>query len=374
MIYLDNAATTKIDDKVLKEMMPYLKESYGNASSNHYLGRKARTAIEKSRKTIANYISARPDEIIFTSGGTESNNLALKGVAFVYGKGHIITTKIEHESVLEACKWLEKEGWRITYLNVNKEGFIDTNELESNISNDTKLVSVIHGNNEIGTIQDISKIGEICKKHKILFHIDACQSFGKVRLDIRKINVDLISLNAHKIYGPKGVGVLFVKKGIRIDTLFHGGGHEFDKRSGTENVSCIVGFGKAVEILNKKNITRMEKLNDRLISGLLKIDGTRLNGPRKERLCNNTNIGFKGINADILESSLDAKGICVSSGSACASRRMKSSHVLKALPGNDNFNSSIRFSLSKYTTQREIDETIKIAGNVVKTMRSINIK
>jgi len=320
-IYLDNAATTVVDEKVLKAMSPYFNKKFGNASSLHFLGQEAKRALESSRKIIAKSINASPEEIIFTSGGTEANNLAIKGVAFANkNKGkHIITTKIEHDCVLNSCKWLEKQGFEVTYLNVDKEGFVNLNELEKAIRKDTVLVSIIHGNNEIGTIQDLEKIGEICRKNNVYFHTDACQSYTKVKIDVKKQNLDLVTLNAHKIHGPKGVGALFVKKSTKIEVWQHGGGHEFNLRSGTENIPGIVGFAKASKLINSKDISKMERLKDKLISGILeKIPGTRLNGPanKKKRLCNNINFSFSGVEGEAIGTYLDSYGICSSSGSA----------------------------------------------------------
>ena len=254
-VYLDNAATTPLDERVLKKMLPYFKEKCGNASSLHQEGQEARFAIEKAREIIARSINAKPKEIIFTSGGTESNNLIIKGLAYSYPeKKHIITSKIEHECVLNACKWMESRGYKITYLDVDSEGFINLEQLEKEIKKDTLLVSIIHGNNEIGTIQDLKEIGKICKEKNVFFHTDACQSYTKTFLDVKKQNLDSVTLNAHKIHGPKGVGALYLKEGIKITPLQHGGGHERNRRSGTENVPGIVGFGEAVKISNKKDI------------------------------------------------------------------------------------------------------------------------
>ncbi len=261
-IYFDNAATTRVDDEVLKTMIPYFNVNYGNASSTHFIGQEARNAMEKSRSIIAREIGAKANEIVFTSGGTEANNLAIKGLFFSNypEKNHIITTRIDHDCVLNTCKWLETRGAKVTYLDVDAEGFIDLNELENAITNKTILVSVIHGNNEIGTIQDLEAIGKICRKKGTLLHTDACQSFTKVSIDVRKQNIDLVTLNAHKIHGPKGVGALYIREGIQITPLLHGGGHERKIRSGTENVSGIVGFGKAVEVAKKKDIERMNEM------------------------------------------------------------------------------------------------------------------
>ena len=378
IIYLDNAATTKVDDEVLKTMLPYFTEHYGNASSVHFVGQKAKEALENSRKIIAKSIGAKTNEIIFTSGGTEANNLALKGLFFWNkenntGKNHIITTRIEHDCVLNSCKWLEKQGAEITFLDVDAEGFIDLNELENAITNKTILVSIIHGNNEIGTIQDLEAIGKICKKKNVLLHSDACQSYTKVPIDVDKQNLSLLTLNSHKIHGPKGVGALYIRDGIKIVPLFHGGGHERKIRSGTENVSGIVGFAKSVEIANKKNVEKMTKLRDKLIDGILKIQNTKLNGSRTKRLCNNVNITFNNIEGESIGGYLENEGICTSTGSACASHSLETSHVLKSIGLTPlQANSSIRMSISKYTTEEEIDFVLSVLPKIVEKLRRMS--
>lgn len=374
-IYFDNAATTRIDDEVLKTMLPYFTEKYGNASSTHFMGQEAKATMERSRNTIARAIGAKPQEIVFTSGGTEANNLAIKGLFFSNypEKNHIITTRIDHDCILNTCKWLETRGAKVTYLDVDAEGFIDLNGLENSITNKTILVSVIHGNNEIGTIQDLEAIGKICKKKGTLFHTDACQSFTKVPIDVRKQNIDLVTLNAHKIHGPKGVGALYIKDRISITPILHGGGHERKKRSGTENVSGIVGFAKAVEVAKKKDIEKMTELRDRLIDEILKIQNTRLNGPREKRLCNNINISFNNIEGESIGGYLENFGIATSTGSACASHSLETSHVLKAigLPPLQA-NSSMRISISKYTTEEEIDYLLKVLPKIVGKLRRMS--
>ncbi len=381
-IYFDNAATTKVDDEVLKEMTKYFKKEYGNASSLHLKGRTAKEAIEKSRELIAKSINAEKEEIIFTSGGTESNNLALKGLFFSNypEKNHIIISKIEHDCVLNTCKWLETQGAKITYLDVDKEGFVNLNQLENSINEKTLVVSIIHGNNEIGTIQDLEKIGEICKKKNVYFHTDACQSYTKTLIDVKKQNLDLLTLNAHKIHGPKGVGALYIKKGILLTPIMHGGGHEKRIRSGTENVPGIVGFGKAVEISNTSNhnegLKKMRELQEYLIKELLKIPNTRINGPINnldKRLCNNINISFKNIEGESIMMLLSEKGICVSTGSACSSHSLKTSHVLKALNLIPlEANGTIRISLSKYNTKEEADYFLKNIKTIVKRLRRMS--
>lgn len=378
IIYLDNAATTKVDDEVMKTMIPYFTEKYGNASSVHFVGQEAKEGLEKSRKIIAKSIGAKTSEIIFTSGGTEANNFTLKGLFFWNkenntGKNHIITTKIEHDCVLNSCKWLEKQGAEITFLDVNSEGFIDLKELENAITDKTIVVSVIHGNNEIGTIQDLEAIGKICRKKKVLFHTDACQSYTKTLLDVDKQNLDLVTLNAHKIHGPKGVGALYIRDGVKIVPLFHGGGHERKLRSGTENVSGIVGFAKAVEIANKKNVEKMTKLRDKIIDGILKIPNTKLNGPRIKRLCNNVNVSFNNVEGESVGGYLENEGICTSTGSACASHSLETSHVLRALGLTPlQANSTIRISISKYTTEEEVDFVLSVLPKIVEKLRRMS--
>lgn len=375
-IYFDNAATTKVDEKVLKEMIPYFSEKFGNASSVHGFGREAKTALEKSRKIIAKAIGAKVNEIYFTSGGTESNNWALKGLYFENkdkGKNHIITTKIEHDCILNSCKWLETQGAEITYLDVNSDGFIDLDELKNSITPQTIVVSVIHGNNEIGVIQDLEAIGKICREKNVLFHTDACQSFTKTELDVGKMNLDLVTLNSHKIHGPKGVGALYVREGIKITPLMHGGGHERKKRSGTENISGIVGFAKAVDIANKKDVKKMTELRDKLIDGILKIENVKLNGPRENRLCNNVNVSFSNIEGEAVGGYLEQKGILTSTGSACASNTLEQSHVLKAIGRTPiEINSSIRISISKFTTDDEVDYFLKVLPDIVKKLRRLS--
>jgi cysteine desulfurase len=376
-IYLDNAATTRTDPKVVKSMIPYFIKDYGNASSLHKLGINAKMALESARKTIAKSINAKPEEIIFTSGATESNNLALKGIAFSKKKGHIITTKIEHDCILNTCKWLKTLGFKITYLNVDKEGFINLKELEDAIkkNKDTILISIIHANNEIGTIQDLEAIGKICFKHNIPFHTDAAQSYTKTLIDVKKQNLSLVSLNSHKIHGPKGVGALYIKKGVKIVPLAHGGGHEQNLRSGTENIPGIIGFAKAVKLSSKKYIKHMAKLRDYLIKEVLKkIPDVKLNGSTEnKRLCNNINFSFKYIEGEAIGALLDAKGISSSTGSACSSKSLEPSHVLLALGLTpEQAHGSLRLSLSRYTTKQEIDYTIKSLISEVKKLRRIS--
>ncbi|MFC1728450.1 cysteine desulfurase family protein [Nanoarchaeota archaeon] len=375
-IYLDNAATTKMDESVVKAMSPYFTDKFGNPSSSHWLGQEAKRDLEEARDVIAKAIGADRKEIVFTSGGTESNNFTIKGIAFENkGKGnHIITTKIEHDCVLNACKWLETQGFNITYLDVDSEGFISSEDLEKAITPKTILVSIIHGNNEIGTIQDLKALGDVCKKHNVLFHTDACQSFTKTELNVKKQNLDLITLNAHKIHGPKGVGVLYVKKGTKISPLSHGGGQEFGLRSGTENVPGAVGFAKSVKNSNSKDVKKMTELRDRLIKAVLEIPDTRLNGSKgEERLCNNCNFSFKYIEGEAIGSFLDGAGIQSSTGSACSSKSLEPSHVLIALGlKEEDAHGSLRLSLSKHTTEQEIDYVIEKLKKTVERLRKIS--
>jgi len=376
LVYLDNAATTAIDAEVEKFMQKCQLGLYGNASSIHKKGREAKEELEKARKVIAKSIGAKEKEIIFTSGGTEANSFAVKGVAFANkGKGRrIITTKIEHECVLNSCRWLEEQGWKVTYLGVDGKGFVSGKELEKAIRKDTVLVSIIHGNNEIGVIQDLKELHEICKRHDVLFHTDACQSYTKAELKAEW--ADLITLNAHKIHGPKGVGALYIKERVKISPWQHGGGHERGMRSGTENLAGIAGFAKAVELAvdDKEGKKRMAKLRDCLISELLKIPRTTLNGPRGERrLCNNANVSFAGVEGEGIVAALDAKGVCASTGSACASRSLEPSHVLIALENNpERAHGSVRFTLSRYSTKEEVKYAAKCAGEVVEKLRKIS--
>ena len=377
IIYLDNGATTRVDEEVVKAMLPYFSKEYGNASSTHTLGREAKNALENSRKIIANSINASREEIFFTSGGTESNNLAIKGIAFANKQrgNHIITTKIEHKCVLNACKWLEENGFKITYLNVDSKGFIDLKELEKSITEKTILISVIHGNNEIGTIQDLESIGKICARHKVYFHTDACQSHTKTELDAKKFNLSLVTLNSHKIHGPKGVGALYIRKGVNILPWQHGGGQESGIRSGTENVAGIVGFAKAVQLANdKKHRKHMEKLRDKLIENILKISGVKLNGASgNRRLCNNANFSFKGVEGEAIGGYLDQKGICSSTGSACSERNLAPSYVLTAIGlTHQEANGSLRLTLSRFTTDEEIEYALKVLPGIISKLRLIS--
>ena len=375
-VYLDNAATTKVDKEVLKAMAPYFDEFYGNASSMHVKGQEAKKAVEKARETIARAINAKPEEIYFTSGGTESNNWALKGAFFENfpKKNHIVTVKTEHDCILNTAKWLEGKGAKVTYLDVDKEGFINIEKLKKAITPKTFLVSVMQANNEIGTIQNLEEIGNICRERKILFHTDAAQSFTKIPLDVKRMNLDLVTINAHKVYGPKGVGALFIREGVKITPLLHGGGHERGQRSGTENVPGIIGFGKAIEISGKTDYKKMSVLRDKLIKCIIeKIPDSKLNGPvGDKRLPNNVNITFKGCEGEALGGYLENKNIYVSTGSACMSNTNAQSHVLAAIGlSREDQESSIRFTLGKETTEKNIDYVMKVLPEIVEKMRVV---
>lgn len=372
--YLDNGATTMVDAKVLKAMMPYFSEIYGNASSVHTFGQEAKQAVNEAREAIAKKLNAKFDEIIFTSGGTESDNMAIKGAAFAHkDKGnHIITTKIEHPAVGNTCKYLETQGFTVTYLSVDKEGFISIEALEKAMTDKTILVSVIYGNNEIGTIQHITEIGALCKKKGVLFHTDAVQSFTKVPIDVQKQNIDLVSISAHKIHGPKGIGALYVRQGVKLVPVAHGGGHEFKKRAGTENVPGMVGFAEAVKLAGESEAKKMAKLRDYFIDRILReIDNTKLNGARGEdRLCNNINIAFANIEGEAIGAYLDINGIATSTGSACSSHTLEPSHVLMAigLPP-DLANGTLRMTISRFTTKEELDYTLDVLKKHVEKLR-----
>lgn len=376
-VYLDNGATTVVDPGVVKEMLPFFTDRYGNPSSTHQKGQEANRYLAEAREAVAKKLNASYDEMIFTSGGTESDNLAIKGVARANKDrgNHLITTKIEHPAVLNTFRDLEKEGFVTTHLGVDKEGFVLLDELRKAITPKTILVSVIHGNNEIGTIQDLDAIGRICREKGVLFHTDAVQSFTKVPIDVKKTPVDLISVSSHKIHGPKGVGALYVRRGVKIESIQHGGGHEFRLRAGTENVSGIMGFAKAVRLSSDSEAKKIAKLRDRFISGIEKeIQNVKLNGPRGDgRLCNNVNIAFANIEGEALGSYLDVSGICTSTGSACSSHSLEPSHVLLAIGLDKGLaNSTIRMTLSRFTTGQEVDYTIGVLKKYAEKLRKIS--
>jgi cysteine desulfurase len=372
-IYLDNAATSMIDPKVSEAMLLCQGMKAMNASSAHKLGVVAATAIEKARAVIAREISADPREIIFTSGGTESNNLALKGTAFANkGRGnHIIVSQIEHMSVMATAQWLETQGFQVTYLPVDREGFVSPKDVQKAIKRETILVSVIHANNEIGTIEPIEEIGAICRSKNIYFHSDACQSFTKTEIHVKSQNLDLVSLNAHKLHGPKGVGALYVRSSVKLEPLLHGGGQEGGVRSGTYNVEGIVGFGKAVEIGKEVDIKKMTELRDHFIQKIQSsIEKSDLNGPKVKRLCNNINLRFRSVNGQSLTRELSEKSIYVSAGSACLSTKVTPSHVLLAIGLEpERAQEAIRISLSRWTTLEEVDLAAQSLSDIIRRNR-----
>ena len=370
-IYLDNAATTQVDERVVLSMLPYHSEEYGNASSLHSYGTHAKEILDRSRRKLASFIGAEPDEIVFTSGGTESNNLALKGIAFANrSKGnHIIVSTVEHDCVLNVCKWLETQGFYITYLPVDNTGVVDVNELKKFINPKTILVSVMHANNEMGTLEPIKEIGQICKSYNVPFHSDACQSFGKISIDVNESGLSLLSLNSHKIYGPKGVGVLYVRKGLNIVPLLHGGGQEGGLRSTTENLPGIVGFANAAELCIegiKTESNRLLGLREKLTDFLFEtFENVYINGVQENKLPGLINFSFHGLEGETIRLLLllDEKGIAVSAGSACSSndKTNNASHVLQAI-GLNQFEArgGIRVSFGRYSTEEDL-ERFKIA-------------
>ncbi len=369
-IYLDNAATTKTRKEVVEEMKPYFSEIYGNPSSSNNIGKKAKEAVENARERIAKILDCHAPEIIFTSSGTESNNLAIQGVAKSFKKGHIITTKVEHHSVLHACEYLEKQGFEVTYLAVDQYGMASAEQVKKAIKENTILVTIIYANNEIGTINPIKEISKICKEKKVLFHTDACQAGCSLEINAKELGVDFMTLNGSKIYGPKGTGILYVKQGTKIQPIIYGGEQEFGLRSGTENVPGIIGFAKALELCQKEKDSetkRLTKLRDKLIKELLEMKNTILNGHPEQRLPNNVNISFKGIEAQALLLYLDDEGIYASTGSACTSTNLEASHVIKAIGRlNSLALGTLRFSLGRENTEEEIDFAIKKIKEIIK--------
>ena len=378
-IYLDNNATTKTDEEVVKAMMPYLSENYGNPSSIYKIGRETRKAVEESREKVAQILNCNPSEIYFTSGGSESDNTAIRGIAYSYIKkgNHIITSKIEHPAVLETCKQLEKEGFEVTYIGVKENGIVDLEELKKAIKKETILITIMFANNEIGTLQPIEEIGKIAKENNIIFHTDAVQAVGSVEIDVKKLNIDSLSLSAHKFYGPKGIGALYVKKGIMFNKLINGGHQERNKRAGTENVAGIVGLAKAMDLayqnLEEHN-NKIRKLRDYYVNQVKeKIPYIKINGDLEKRLPGNSNISFKFIEGESLLLNLDLKGICASSGSACTSGSLDPSHVLLAigLP-HEIAHGSLRISIGKYNTKEEIDYVIESLVEIVGRLREMS--
>lgn len=378
-IYLDYAATTPVDPRVLKAMLPFFSEKFGNTMSLHSLGQEAKEILEESREKVANFIGAKLEEIIFTSSATESNNLALKGIAFAHRErgNHIIISAIEHPCILESARWLETQGFQITKIKVDKYGLVDPEDVKKAIKKETILVSIMHANNEIGTIEPIEEIGKICRQRGVIFHTDAVQTLGKIEVNVEKLNVDLLSGSSHKIYGPKGVGFLYIRKGTKILPLLHGGGQEFGLRSSTVNLPGIVGFAKAIEICQKemkKESERLRKLSEILIKGIKeKIEGSRLNSHPAKRVPNIVNFSFEKIEGESLVLRLDMEGILVSTGSACSSAKLQASHVLLAIGLPPALaHGSIRFSLGRWTKEEDVYYLLEVLPKVVKDLRKIS--
>lgn len=378
--YFDHSATTYVKEEVLKTMIPYFGREYGNPSSMYSLGRSAKRAKEEARIQVANAINCKPEEIYFTSCGSESDNLAIKGIAYANrNKGnHIITSKIEHHAVLNSCKSLEKEGFKVTYLNVDKNGMINLEELRNSITNSTILITIMFANNEIGTIEPIEEIGKIAKMYNIIFHTDAVQAIGNIKIDVQKLNIDSLSMSAHKFYGPKGVGALYLKNGIDFRKIQDGGHQEKDKRAGTENVAGIVGLGKAIQLANRNLEMYNEKLQflrEHLISQIEKqIPNIKINGHRTKRLPGNVNVSFEGVDGGELLLNLDERGICASSGSACNTGNSSPSHVLTAIGLPNNLSrGALRITLGEQNTKEDVDYLVKNLLEIVKKLRDNKI-
>ena len=378
-VYLDHNATTPTHPEVLEAMLTYFNDSFGNPSSIHQFGQQARKAIDEAREKVANFISAKPEEIVFTSGGTEADNFAIKGVIYANEQngGHIITSSIEHHAVLNPCEYLEKKGFKVTYLPVDKYGLIDPEETKKAITKETILITIMHANNEVGTIEPIAEIGRIAKERNITLHTDAVQSAGKIPVSVNELHVDLLSLSGHKIYGPKGIGVLYIRKGTRIQPLIHGGHHEKNRRAGTENVPAIVGLGKAIEIAKdtmEKESIRLTNLRNKLCGGIAeKIDHVLLNGHPGKRLPNTLNMSFEFVEGESIILNLDLKGIAVSSGSACTSGSLEPSHVLKAMGVEPAIaQGSVRFSLGKDNTEEDVDYVLEVLPEIIIRLREMS--
>ena len=377
--YFDNAATTKVKEEVLEEMFPYFLEQYGNPSSMYFLGREAKRALEKARKRLSDLINCKAQEIYFTSCGSESDNTAIKGIAYKNkekGK-HIITSKIEHPAVLHTCQALEKDGFEVTYLNVDKYGFINLEELENSIKKDTILISIMFANNEIGTIEQIEEISKIAKSHNIIFHTDAVQACGNIDIDVEKLGIDMLSLSGHKLNAPKGVGALYVKEGIEFQKFMDGGHQEKNKRGGTENVAEIVGLGKASELAKnnlKQHQEHLKTLRDYYIKNIEeKLPDAKLNGPRENRLPGNANFSFPGINGEELLIHLDERGICASAGSACTTGTTKPSHVLVAIGLDKNLTKgALRVSFGDENTLEDVDFLVNSLVEIINQMKEKN--
>ncbi|MGL4797054.1 MAG: cysteine desulfurase NifS [Paraclostridium sp.] len=379
-LYMDYSATTPVKQEVLESMMPYFTETFGNASSFHSFGRDAKNVLDKSRAQVANLINAKPNEIYFTAGGTESDNWAIEGVAFANkAKGnHIITSKIEHHAVLHTCEYLEKHhGFEVTYLDVDADGRVSAEDIENAITDKTILITIMFANNEVGTVQPIKEIGEIAKKHKVIFHTDAVQAAGNIHIDVKELNIDLMSMSSHKIYGPKGIGALYIKTGTKLHTFVHGGAQERRRRAGTENIPGIVGYGKACELVKENmdnHIETLTTLRTKLIDGILeKIPYTKVNGSLEHRLPGNVNFSFEFIEGEGILLMLDMLGIAASSGSACTSGSLDPSHVLMAmgLP-HEIAHGSLRLSIGDFTTEEDIDYIIEHLPKIIERLRSMS--
>lgn len=377
-VYADNAATTKVSKPVLDAMLPYFSEHYGNPSSIYSIGRDAHEAVDEARKQVALALGAEPQEIFFTGGGSEADNWAIRGIAHANVKKgkHLISTKFEHHAVLHTLKALEKEGFEVSYLNVNANGIVNPTDLEAAIRPDTTLVTIMYANNEIGTIQPIPELAEICRSKGVIFHTDAVQAVGHVKINVKEEKIDLLSLSAHKFHGPKGVGALYIRKGLRFPNLIEGGAQEKNRRAGTENVPGIVGLGKAIELacaeIDAKS-EKVSKLRDRLINGLLKLPRVRLNGDREKRLAGNVNISVEGIEGESLLLLLDMNGICASSGSACTSGSLDPSHVLLAIGlKHEVAHGSLRLSLSEENTDEDVDYILETLPGIVTRLREMS--
>lgn len=378
-IYMDNSATTPVKKEVLDEMLPYFSEKYGNPSSIYSLGGKSKNAVENARDKVAKVLGAKPNEIFFTAGGSESDNWAIKGIAYANkDKGnHIITTKIEHHGILHTCQYLERQGFKVTYLDVDEYGMVDLDELRESITDETILITIMFANNEIGTIQPIKEIGQIAKEKNIYFHTDAVQAIGHVKIDVDDLNIDLLSLSAHKFYGPKGIGALYIRQGVKIHSLIEGGAQERSRRAGTENVPGIVGLGKAIELAYEnidEHNEKLIKLRERLIKKVFEnISHVRLNGHPEKRLPGNVSFCFEFIEGESLLLSLDMEGIAGSSGSACTSGSLDPSHVLLAigLP-HEIAHGSLRLSLGDFNTEEEVDYVVEKLVEIVQRLREMS--
>jgi len=379
-IYLDYNATTPIDPRVLESMMPYMREDYGNPSSIHSHGSKAKAALDESREQVSELLSTIPKDIIFTSGGTESNNHAIMGAAFALKEkgNHLITTQIEHASILEPLRLLGNHGFKVSFLGVDKYGLIDLDELRASIRDETILVSVMFANNETGVVMPINEIAETVKERGIIFHTDAIQAVGKIDINLNEVPVDMLSISSHKIYGPKGVGALYIKNSLKIDPLIHGGGQEMGKRSGTENVPGIVGLGKACEIVkeemrSERSGVRIKELRDELYRGIAeKISGVALNGHPERRLANTLNLSFEDVEGESLVQNLDLEGIAISTGSACSEGNVDPSHVLLAMGlSKQEASSSVRFSIGRYNEEKDVDGVLEVLPGIVNRIRQV---